>query len=276
MDADVTFNKAIRSLGFLKVDDIDPVELVELALQFAIWPSVATYERAPWLAPFAIRKVRNREEVNAPGSKRDLWGLPTESGYFTDDNSLIKSIALKRPLTPLFNPYGASKIKSGLVCCHIWPRTTHSPLLFSFVPNLVWLPKSLARYSDAHRLQDPHLVHFALQQVSKERYSIEHPNRRVNLAWSLLESPAPVEISEFSITEINDDEKIIALVHKRIQRMIDFLESTLDPSVEPPVRFSKRYHAGTGTRIDKSVWTVQDWLTKKVRVELISELNECF
>jgi hypothetical protein len=275
MDADFIFNSEIQSLGYSNVDEINPSHLVDLALRFAIWPSVVTYKRAPWLAPFAIRRVRNRVEINASGPKRDLWGLPTESGYFTDDNSLIKSFALKRPLTPVLSPYGTAKVKSGLVCCHIWPRTTHSPLLFSFVPNLVWLPKSLARYSDVHSLQEPHAVHFALQQVSKERYSTEHSNRRVERAWSLLESPASAEIGEYSITEINDDEKIIALVHKRIHRMIDFLEATLDPDSGLPVRFSKRYHAGVGTRIDKSVWTVQDWLTIEARAELVRELKEC-
>ena len=58
--------------------------------------------------------------------------------------------------------------------------------------------------------------------------------------------------------------------------MIDFLEATLDPGSDRPLRFSKRYHAGAGARIDKSVMTVQDWLTIEVRVELVRELKECF
>ena len=150
MNADVLFQETIQSMGYSLVSDIESDKLVELALKFAIWPSVSTYEDTPWLAPFAIRSVRVRVEPNAPGPKRDLWGLPNELGYFTDDNSLLKSLVLRRFLSPNDNPYGGAKISSGLVCCHIWPDTTGSPLLFSFVPNLVWLPKSLAPFSDAH------------------------------------------------------------------------------------------------------------------------------
>lgn len=275
MNADVIFTNEIESLGYSNVDGIGSKELVELALKFAIWPSVETYMRAPWLAPFALRRVRYRVEVNAPGPKRDLWGLPTESGYFSDDNSLIKSIALNRPLKPAVNPYGVTKIKSGLVCCHIWPRTTSFPLLFSFVPNLVWLPKSLAKYSDAHSTQTPHALHFALQQVSRDRYSGFNLNPRVQMAWQLLDSYATVELPTFAFTEVNDDVKVIALVHKRIQRMINFLEGTLDPDSKMPKRFSKRYHAGVGAGIDNSVLTVQDWLSADARADLVSEMKMC-
>lgn len=275
MDADAIFHNAIKNLGYSNLIEIDSGELVELALRFAVWPSVTTYHSAPWLAPYAIRKVRNRMEINAPGPKRDLWGLPTEDGYFSDDNSLLKSIALNRPLSPKSNPYGSAKIKSGLVCCHIWSGTTSSPLLFSFVPNLVWLPKSLASYSDAHREGTPHPIHFALKQVSRERYVLEHPNRRVDKAWSLLDLPNHVEIVGYTCTEVDDDEKVIALVHKRINKMIQFLEDTLNSDSDPPNRYSKRYHAGAGPRIDTSVWTVQKWLPGEVRASLVGEMREC-
>jgi hypothetical protein len=226
VDADAHFLSSINQLGISSLEEISESHLVDIALRFAIWPSVATYCDTPWFAPFAIRRIRTRVEPNAPGAKRDLWGLPTESGYFTDDNSLIKSLVRNRPLSPESNPYGNSRITRGVVCCHIWAGTTTQPLLFSFVPNLVWLPKSLASYSDAHSAAKPHPLHDALKQ-------------------------------------------------KRITRMINFLEATLDPNSEMPRRFSKRYHAGSGKGIDKSVWPVQGWLTEEARLNLVKEMKIC-
>jgi len=275
VDADAHFLSSINLLGISSLEEISEDHLVDLALKFAIWPSVATYCDTPWFAPFAIRRIRVRVEPNAPGSKRDLWGLPNECGYFTDDNSLIKGLILNRPLSPETNPYGDSRITRGVVCCHIWSGTTTSPLLFSFVPNLVWLPKSLARYSDAHSAANPHPIHNALKQISLERYGSIVRNRRVESAWQLLEPPTPLMLNHIVQTEIADDGKISDLVKKRVKRMIDFLEATLDPNSEMPQRFSKRYHAGIGKGIDKSVWPVQSWLTEEVRLKLLEEMRIC-
>ena len=274
VDADAHFQASIRALGHSSLATVSQSQLVELALRFAIWPSISTYYDTPWLAPFAIRRIRIRLEPNAPGSKRDLWGLPTVDGYFTDDNSLIKSLALRRPLSPEKNPYGQSVISRGLVCCHIWSGTTTSPLLFSFVPNLVWLPKSLATYSDAHSKAEPHPIHNALKQVSTERYGLVHSNSRVARAWQLLDQPTPQFLNHFEATELADGGKIANLVIQRVNRMIHFLEATLDTDSEMPRRFSKRYHAGVGRGIDKSVWPVQQWMTRDVRLKLLKEMKE--
>jgi len=275
VDADAHFRSSIKRLGISSLEEVSESHLVDLALRFAIWPSVATYCDTPWFAPFAIRRIRVRVEPNAPGVKRDLWGLPNESGYLTDDNSWIKGLILNRTLSPETNPYGGSRITRGVVCCHIWSGTTTSPLLFSFVPNLVWLPKSLARYSDAHSAAKPHPIHNALKQISLERYGSIVRNRRVESAWQLLEPPTPLMLNHIVQTEIADDGKISDLVKKRVKRMIDFLEATLDPNSEMPQRFSKRYHAGIGKGIDKSVWPVQSWLTEEVRLKLLEEMRIC-
>jgi len=275
MDADVHFLNSIKRLGFTCLEEISESQLVEIALRFAIWPSVATYSATPWFAPFAIRRSRVRVEPNAPGPKRDLWGLPTEDGYFSDDNSLIKSLVLKRPLSPDTNPYGNLPITRGVVCCHIWAGTTSKPLLFSFLPNLVWLPKSLATYSDAHSSAEPHLIHHALKQVSIERYRRVQSKCRVEQAWQLLDTPSPVKLNRSIDTEINDGGRIEDLVNKRINRMIHFLEATLSPDSEMPPRFSKRYHAGIGNGIDKSVWPIQKWLSVDTRLKLLEEIKSC-
>lgn len=168
MDADALFQAELHRGGEGDVGELTEDEIVELGLKYAIWLPARTYLETPWLAPFAVRRIRIRTDLNAPGPPRDLWGFPDSAGYFTDDNSLIKGVVRGRRVDGSQSPYGENRLSTGLVCCHVWPGTTTNPLLFSFVPNLVWLPRSLAGFSDAHfRTRDPHLLHFALRGLPR-------------------------------------------------------------------------------------------------------------
>jgi hypothetical protein len=133
----------------------------------------------------------------------------------------------------------------------------------------------LANFSDAHLAREPHLVHYALRKASIDRYGLDHLNERVARAWALLETKSHVELDIFQSTEIADSGNISLLAKQRTIRLINFLESTLIDQAKPPNRFSKRYHAGVGPGIDKSVSTVQDWLSRKTREQLIDEMREC-
>jgi len=279
-DANALFRTVMHSRGFAAVEDL-PVEIaLELALRFAIWVPTATYAVTPWLAPYAIRKIRLRVEPHAPGEVRDLWGTPTNEGYFTDDNSLIKPTVLRRPLAQAaLGPYGTSPVSKGLVCCHVWAGTTTDPLLFSFIPNLVWLPADLARLSDAHSTAPPHPLHDVLKEVSQQRYrsvvSSADP-RRVESAWNLLPSPrrADRRVEGDSGNEVAAPSPIIALIAKRIDRLVTFLDGTLSDGPMPK-RFSKRFHAGVGPRIDMSVSPIQHFVPKGVRQALAQEMRGC-
>ena len=50
--------------------------------------------------------------------------------------------------------YDGKKISEGFWACHIWDRLEDGTLtnkdnsLFSFIPNIVWLPKELSRLTD--------------------------------------------------------------------------------------------------------------------------------
>lgn len=140
IDADGVLRAELTARGHSDLSTLSSAEIVELVRRYALWLPVDTYRRAPWLAPYAIRRLRNRTDERAPGPKRDLWGFPDENGYFADDNSLIKGVIKNLAVRPACNPYGSSKLGKGLVCCHVWPATTTEPLLFSFVPNLVCQP----------------------------------------------------------------------------------------------------------------------------------------
>ena len=275
MDADGVFWADLHGQGVSVLADLTPQAVVELALSYSIWLPVDTYASAPWLAPYAVRRLRIRTDPRAPGPKRDLWGLPDEKGCFTDDNSLIKGVVKDLPVSA-DSPYGSRRIGTGLVCCHVWPGTTTNPLLFSFVPNLVWLPKSLATYSDAHLEGPPHEAHEALKAVSVRRYR-EHPpevgKSRSEAAWQCLPAPAPRTAP--CASEFLAGDRVAALARQRTIKMIDFLEASLTNDGRMPNRFSKRYHAGVGPGIDPSVWPIDQAVTVAARLRLISDLKSC-
>lgn len=266
MDADALLASELHQRGVAEVGELPDDEIVELGLRYAIWLPLQSFIQTPWLAPFAVRRIRIRTDVNAPGPPRDLWGFPDSLGYFTDDNSLIKGVVRGRRVEGSASPYGQEKLSTGLVCCHVWPATTSDPLLFSFVPNLVWLPRSLAGFSDAHfRVRDPHPLHFALRAIGVERFISVAPKvgaERVTTAWQRLIANPELHLRQpdHPASELSGAETISRAANRRIERVVDFL-TELDAGRLPQRRVSRRYHAGIGARIDQTVPAVQSFVS---------------
>lgn len=278
-DANALFKAELKELGVTGVRDLPVEKILELAHRYAIWIPAATFAEAPWIAPYALRKIRNRTEPHAPGAVRDLWGTPTSDGYFTDDNSLVKPVVLRRALTIADSPYGNSPVTRGLICCHIWAGTTTDPLLFSFIPNLVWLPSDVAGLTDAHGAGTPHPLHDFLKVVSRERFGSTISNAdtsRVNRAWSSLPTPGgPVpKFVSSPYNELADPTSLTKLLVDRVRRLVTFLDGTLSTGPMPN-RFSKRYHAGVGPGIDTTVWPIQNFVGASTRADLALEMRSC-
>lgn len=279
MDADQLFQTELQRRGVSTVRELSEPDVIELGLRFAIWLPQQTFLETPWLAPFAVRRIRIRTDANAPGPPRDLWGFPNSLGYFTDDNSLIKGVVRGRRAVASSSPYGDHKLSTGLVCCHVWPGTTADPLLFSFVPNLVWLPRSLAGFSDAHyRARDPHPLHFALHAVSHERFRQLTPRvaaKRTIMSWRKLRPPSVQRITlpHGLAIELSGADTISRAANRRIERVVDFL-SELDCGRIPARRVSRRYHAGIGARIDPTVPAVQSFVDPLTLRSLRDDLRD--
>lgn len=274
MDADALLASELYRRGVAKVGELSDDEIVELGLRYAIWLPVQTHVETPWLAPFAVRRIRIRTDVNAPGPARDLWGFPDAHGHFTDDNSLIKGVVRGRSALGMRSPYGDLKLSTGMVCCHVWAGTTADPLLFSFVPNLVWLPRTLAGYSDAHfRARSPHQLHFALRAASSARFRSSVPmvsQARVEHAWQGLdhEHDFLAEVADPEYTELSGGRAISTAATTRTKRVLQFLDE-VSAGGRPARRVSRRYHAGVGARIDTGVPAVQEF----VELDRLSDLS---
>ncbi len=271
MNADEVLREFLGGEPDQGLNHLSENEIVDLLLRFGIWPSLDSFVKAPWLARYALRRQRHRVDARAPGDKRDLWGMPDEDGYFADDNSLLKSTFKNLTFSGANNPYGSKKISSGLVCCHIWPNTTGNPLLFSFLPNLVWVPKSLSRFTDVFHERQPHKVHFILQKISHKRYrdaAVSTGKSDVEKAWIQLMEPKIYFANDYSITEMNSEPSLSIRVGLRHARLLTFLDAAINPGAFAPRRFSKRYHLGFGTGLDKSVPPITSLVSKDKLIEL--------
>jgi hypothetical protein len=270
LDPNALIRAEVARRGVHSANELGEEDLVELALKYAIWMPASVYQRSPWLAPFAVRRIRRRVDPNAPGEIRDLWGFPDQLGRFTDDNSLIKGALRGRKAASPDTPYARHTLTTGFVCCHVWPTTTADPLLFSFVPNLVWLPSSLAEFSDAHfSNRSPHLLHHVLRDVSASRFLPHAPRvgiERSARAWDRLD-PRLNKIS--GGVDLAEPDRIVSTALARTARMITFLEPLLTGEV-PTRRFSRRYHSGAGSRIDSSVPPIQSF----VGLDALRDLSE--
>ena len=270
-DADLQFTEFLKMSYGRDLNSLSEKEIVELVIQFAIWPATESYVSSPWVARYAVRRQRYRTDDRAPGEKRDLWGMPDDMGYFADDNSLLKSTYKNLQIAGPSNPYTTLKLSTGLVCCHIWSATTSDPLLFSFLPNLVWLPKSLARFTDVYKERDIHRVHYVMQELSYRRYSelkVKVANEDCQRAWAKLARPSIDLSGIIHYTQMASEPALSKRVRTRHHRLTSFLEAATSETSIGQKRFSRRYHLGYGSLIDTTIPSVRELVSREQLLEL--------
>ena len=186
----------------------------DLIVKLGIWFPLSIYPRLPILLPHVVRDASARKGARL--NQEEAWGSPNRLGYLRDDNSLVKGLVDNLGIySPTFRPYKDRYRGNGFWAAHIWNRTnddkpaTKLASVNSFVPNLVWLPSSVARLTDVKGDYAQLLV----RAISKSLYgSVEVPLellRFTNEAWNRLptnetsfedELPGPEELNYFKVT----------------------------------------------------------------------------
>ena len=163
----------------------------ELLVRLGVWWSTAAYSRMPVMTPWCVRDRTCRYDQGP-----EAWGSPRSDGYMRDDNSIIKKLPLSvQIVAPTGHPLNNRRPWRGFTACHIWrelPGGTVAgidPWLYSFMPNLVWLPTWLAPLSDRHGSPVQEILQRTSIQIFRDRVvspSLEKITRR---AWEILPSP---------------------------------------------------------------------------------------
>jgi hypothetical protein len=184
-----------RYLGDGMSSGSDSSAFIDLALaliqDLGIWWTPDAYAAMPTMVPWCVRDRSCRYDQGP-----ESWGSPRADGYLRDDNSIIKKLPLPLLIrAPQGSVYEGRKPWRGFTACHIWRDLPGGevagadPWLYSFIPNLIWVPSWLAPLTDRQGghiqsvLQQTSLALFGEIQVRKplEEYA--------KSAWQKLPSP---------------------------------------------------------------------------------------
>lgn len=214
-----------------------------------IWLPPEVYARTPVLLPHVIRDPSCRGGAGKP----DEWASPNRAGYVRDDNSLIKAIPRSLAVSaPHQKHLNGRRIASEFVAAHVWrecvggpPLASRRPLLNSFVPNLVWLPRQVAKLSDI----EGSLVQRTLQRMSWAIYRHLPVEARledvVAEAWALL--PEPKVHQAHTTSTLNffvATPQFLATREKKVQAVVGAIEAVLAGNDPVGKVVSKRYDEG--------------------------------
>lgn len=163
----------------------------------SVWWDPKVYAECPVLLPWAVRdpKCRGNKSKALP----DEWGAPNASGYFRDDNSLVKGLVKSLEVRgPRGGYMTGRRLGKGWVAAHIWrdndgdTLASRDPRLYTFVPNLVWLPRQIAKLSDI----EGGPVQTALKSISFSLYrnAQASPSRHqvAEQSWGYLSAPPSI------------------------------------------------------------------------------------
>lgn len=171
------------------------------------------------MTPWCIRDRSARYDYGP-----EAWGSPRVDGYFRDDNSIIKKLPLPLRVRSLhFAPYDNRNPWRGFTACHIWREVEggvlggEDPWIYSFMPNLVWLPTIISSLTD----YNTH-VKDLLKRTSLSFYGDGPPGeleRFTTYAWGLLLVDDPTAGRTLDITRMSTFEVDERFVQRRITYM---------------------------------------------------------
>lgn len=157
--------------------------LISLIHYCSVWANPNGFKKMPVVYPFYVRKPDMKLQKGEVSKKKinsnniDMRGFKVASNPISRIKSYVISTEnLETPETQDMkkkeqgqirgqekknkgeNPIKSEKIKSGqykgksvgsgFEACHIWYDTTRAPPMFTFVPNIVWLPTMISKLSD--------------------------------------------------------------------------------------------------------------------------------
>lgn len=209
------------------------VALLQLIRSTAVLFDEEIYRALPILRPYSIRDRSMRKNAT---NGQEMWGTPDASGYFSDDNSLLKRVPWPLPIRSQDARFDGMVVRGGWTCCHAWrslPRggqASRYGLLNSFSPVLVWLPSKLASPTDV----EGSAAQCLLKAMAMSFRAVEVPEALSSFtesAWNLLVDaggatiPAPVTGQH----HFSHSERFVAKRLESIEQAASVLQDTTIP-----------------------------------------------
>jgi hypothetical protein len=234
-----------------------------LVSSLGIWFSTSTYQALPVILPFAVRDptCRKRGEDDA-----EEWGAPDARGYFRDDNSLIKNLPSALTIRSPRKIYNAHRLGNGFVAAHVWRELSDStvgadlssrdPWTNSFVPNLVWLPRQVAKLTD----REGSFTQQYLQAVAWKTYRslpVEGALKdAVDRIWLMLPEPTAIPAQALpSVAELSffdTTERFLTARLNAIDSVVEALGTLQDEGPMDRKVISSRYSEGLKNLPDRA------------------------
>ncbi len=182
-------------------------ELIEkLVMDLSIWLPVTLYEELPIILPYVVRDPTCRKRGR---DQKEEWGSADEFGFFRDDNSLIKGIPRSFQIHGgKIRQYRNKKLGTGFTSCHIWRViefegseiiSNRHHLFNSFIPNIVWLPRQIAKLTD----RDGSIAQRVLQAMSYKYYRDVTMPDDIESLWEYLLCPSEYRTLELDTDKMN-------------------------------------------------------------------------
>jgi hypothetical protein len=225
-----------------------------LVVALGVWLHPDIYQRLPIGIPYAVRDPLCRP--NKAQGREDAWGSPDATGYFRDDNSMVKNFPRSLRIesgNPLFK---GRQIGDGFVAAHLWRRlgksdvtfASRNPLTYSFVPNIVWLPSEVAALTDREASFVQSFTQAVSMKIFRDLPVSKSAKPIVEQAWKLL--PVRDDIPPQGLPSIDSlnyfvpTEKWLNGKISKIRRVADALDAVVKGAPATGFRISKRYDEG--------------------------------
>ena len=196
---------------------------MDLIQDLGVWWSPDVYAALPVIVPWCIRDRTCRYDQGP-----ESWGSPRSDGYLRDDNSIIKKLPLSLIINgPEGSPYRGQKPWRGFTACHIWrdlpggDLAGADPWLYSFVPNLIWLPSWLAPLTDRQGSEVQAVLQRTSDALFRDMQIPELVSSYVETAWNKL--PSPSAGTAFVVSRLNAFEPVPSFFARRLTYLDNFV-----------------------------------------------------
>ncbi len=254
----------------------------EMIRSMTIWLPLDFYQNCPVILPWVVRNPKCRPHKLQGIQYPDRWGAPDELGYQMDDNSLIKGIPKSLPIDgPKDSPLVGKKMGNDFVASHIWREidgvdvlASRHPELNSFAPNLVWLPRQIAKLSDREGQMIQDLLKLASWAIYRKVKVNQNYTEVVGAIWKYLEKDVKKVTEKYRFDPESahyfqpKDEKFVLRRIEIARKALVFISSCENGTPNPSKSTTSRYANGLPNVKKRVLSNLKKQVSKFVAVEL--------